>query len=200
MFQTIPYPLKTNWWDTLHGMFLKWRNTTKSISNIWHFSTWWRNCQNMQEIKITWWQDSRANLAHLAAMFCPFLVGPQKAIMRIEFLPYFCNSLTKSILKNVAKCWKDFLLYIVHYTRNIPWCVLIFCVVAKQSKSSWYSSGTQEDICRGFAIMCIYSTNRGRINSKANCKMDLLCRPWNYNLEKLEVFCNLKLWMQLHAK
>ena len=40
-------------------------------------------------------QNSTANSAHLAAHFCPALVCPQKSTVRIQFLPYFWNSLIK---------------------------------------------------------------------------------------------------------
>ena len=37
-----------------HGMILVWRNTTKSISNIWqYFSIWWGESKNMEEIEFS---------------------------------------------------------------------------------------------------------------------------------------------------
>ena len=39
--------------------------------------------------------DRTANPAILAAIFCPSLVWPQKAIVAINFLAYFCSPLVK---------------------------------------------------------------------------------------------------------
>ena len=44
---------------------------------------------------LSYLQNSTANSAHLAAHFCPVLVCPQKATVRIQFLPYFWNPLIK---------------------------------------------------------------------------------------------------------
>ena len=49
----------------------------------------------------------------MVAHFCPVLVCPQKATMRIQFLPYFWNTLKYQVyMKNVVKCCKDFLSYL----------------------------------------------------------------------------------------
>ena len=53
-----------------------------------------------------------ANLANLAAIFCPAFFCPQKAIMGIKFLAYFCSLSPCQVgMKNAVKYWKDFLLY-----------------------------------------------------------------------------------------
>jgi hypothetical protein len=44
---------------------------------------------------LSYMQNSTANPAHLAANFCPALVCPQKATVRIQFFPYFWNLLIK---------------------------------------------------------------------------------------------------------
>ena len=75
----------------------------KSVWRLWqHFS-----CQLDEGLPKTWkklnshsgflsyLQKSTANSAHLAAHFRPALVCPQKATMRIQFLPYFWNPLIK---------------------------------------------------------------------------------------------------------
>ena len=50
----------------------------------------------MQEIEISRWLfDRKANPANLATIFCPVLVDPQKAIVGIIFLAYFCGPLVK---------------------------------------------------------------------------------------------------------
>ena len=55
-----------------------------------------------------------ANLAHLAAIFCPFLGCPQKAIMGIKFLDIFAIEGNQ----NVLKYWKYF--YGIPPLKNIP--------------------------------------------------------------------------------
>jgi hypothetical protein len=57
---------------------------------------------------LSYLQDRKANTANLAAIFCPTLVCPEKAIVGIKFLAYFCSPLG---MKNAVKYWKDFLLY-----------------------------------------------------------------------------------------
>ena len=101
--------------------FLEWWNRLKSLSRIWqHFSClldegipkiW--NKLNSHDGFLSYLLNSTANSAHLAAHFCPALVCPQKATVRIQFLRYFSflpkwhfwtrawnskNFLTKSIL------------------------------------------------------------------------------------------------------
>jgi hypothetical protein len=44
---------------------------------------------------LSYLQNSTANSAHLTAHFCPVLVCPQKATVKIQFLPYFWNPLIK---------------------------------------------------------------------------------------------------------
>ena len=86
-----------------HCEFLEYWNTQKSLWKIWQrFS-----CLLDEEITKMWkklnshdgflsnLQNSTANSAHLAAHFCPALVCPQKATVRIQFLPYFWNPLIK---------------------------------------------------------------------------------------------------------
>ena len=87
----------------IHGMFLEWRNTAKSLSNIWQYFSCLLDeripkiCKklNSHDGFLSYLQNSKANSAHLAADFCPALVCPQRALMRIQFLPYFWNPLIK---------------------------------------------------------------------------------------------------------
>ena len=44
---------------------------------------------------LSYLQDTTAHRAHLTAIFCPVLVCPQKAILGIKFLAYFCSPLVK---------------------------------------------------------------------------------------------------------
>ena len=69
-----------------HGIFLEWRNTTKSLSNIWQYFSCLLDegipkiCMklNSHDGFLSYLQNSTANSAHLAAHFCPALVCPQK--------------------------------------------------------------------------------------------------------------------------
>ena len=87
----------------LHGMFLEWWNTTKSLSAIWeHLSCLLdegiaKICKKLKSHGgfLSYLQDRTANPANLAAIFCPALVCPQKAIVGIKFLAYFCSPLVK---------------------------------------------------------------------------------------------------------
>ena len=54
----------------------------------------WRKL-NSHDGFLSYLQTSTANSVHLAAHFCPALVCPQKATVRIQFLPYFWNPLIK---------------------------------------------------------------------------------------------------------
>ena len=59
---------------------------------------------------LSYLQDSTANLAHLAVILGPVLVGLHKTIVRIQFIDIFAiPSLSRH--KNIVKYWKDFLLY-----------------------------------------------------------------------------------------
>ena len=63
-------------------------------------STWWGDSKIWKKLNshggfLSHLQNSKANSAHLAAHFCPALVCPQKATVRIQFLPYFWNPLIK---------------------------------------------------------------------------------------------------------
>ena len=86
-----------------HRGFLEHWNSQKSVSNIWpQFSCrldegilkLWKKL-NFHDGFLTYLQNSTANSAHLAANFCPALVCPQKATVRIQFSPYFWNPLIK---------------------------------------------------------------------------------------------------------
>ena len=74
----------------------------KSFQHLTTFfmSTWWGDPKNMKELNshdgfLSYLQNSTANSALLAAHFCPVLVCPQKATVRIRFFPYFWNFLIK---------------------------------------------------------------------------------------------------------
>ena len=81
--------------------FLEYWNTQKSVWRIWqHFSCLldegipklWKKF-NSHDGFLSHLQNSTVNSAHLAVHFCPVLVCPQKATMRIQFLRYFWNPL-----------------------------------------------------------------------------------------------------------
>ena len=55
--------------------------------------------KKMNDGFLSYLQNSTANSVHLIADFCPALVCPQKATVRIQFLPYFWNPLIKWTLK-----------------------------------------------------------------------------------------------------
>ena len=68
----------------------------KSFHHLTTFfmSTWWGDCKNMQEIEISrWFFELPANNANLKAIVCSVLFCPQKAIMGIKSLAYFCSPL-----------------------------------------------------------------------------------------------------------
>ena len=84
---------------TDHGMFLEWWNTTKSISTIWQRFSCLLEIES-KKLKshgglLSYLQDRTANLANLAAIFCPALVCPQTAIVGIKVLAYFCSPFVK---------------------------------------------------------------------------------------------------------
>ena len=67
---------------------------------MFFMSTWWGDPKIWKKLNshdgfLSYLQNSTANSAHLAAHFCPALDCPQKATMRIQFLPYFWNPLIK---------------------------------------------------------------------------------------------------------
>ena len=83
----------------LHCEFLEYWNTQKNVWRIWqHFSYLldegipkiWKKL-NSNDGFLSYLQNSTTNSAHLVAHFCPALVCPQKATVRIQFLPYFWN-------------------------------------------------------------------------------------------------------------
>ena len=84
-----------------HRGFLELWNSQKSVSNIWpHFSCLLdegipKICKklNSHDGFLSYLQNSTANSAHLAANFCPALVCPQKADVRIQFFPYLFYSI-----------------------------------------------------------------------------------------------------------
>ena len=70
--------------------------------------------------KSTWWGDCKKIGQKIAAGWAGLAVMAKKAIMRFQFLAYFLEILSTLIflqfsrwidMKNVAKCWKDFLWY-----------------------------------------------------------------------------------------
>ena len=72
----------------------------------------------MQEIEISRWLfELPANPANLAAMFCPALVCPQKAILGIKFLAHLCSPLSSLH----EKCYQilERLFLVFHHSRNI---------------------------------------------------------------------------------
>ena len=86
-----------------HCEFLEYWNTKKSVWRIWQtFSCLldegipkiWKKL-NSHDGFLSYLQNSTANSAHLAAYFCTALVYPQKATVRIQFLPYFWNPFIK---------------------------------------------------------------------------------------------------------
>ena len=88
---------------TNHCEFLEYWNAQKSIWRIWEcFSHLldkripkiWKKL-NPHDGFLSYLHNSTANSAHLAAHFCPALVCPQKATVRIQFLLYFWNPLIK---------------------------------------------------------------------------------------------------------
>ena len=86
-----------------HRGFLGHWNSQKSVCNVWQrFSCLLdegipKICKklNSHDGFLSYLQNSTANSAHLEAHFCPALVCPQKATVRIQFLPYFWNPLIK---------------------------------------------------------------------------------------------------------
>ena len=86
-----------------HCEFLEYWNTQKSVWRIrQRFSCLldegipkkWKKL-NSYDGFLSYLQNSTANSVHLAAHFCTALVYPQKATVRIQFLPYFWNPLIK---------------------------------------------------------------------------------------------------------
>ena len=82
-----------------HGMFLERWNPIKSLSNIWQcFSCLLdeeiaKICKKMKSHNSFFFylQDRTANLAHLAAIFCPVLVCPQNPPWELNFFHIFGN-------------------------------------------------------------------------------------------------------------
>ena len=71
-----------------HGMFLEWWNTTKSLSNIWQcFSCLLGDCQNVEEIVISWWLFELCTCKYQSSpsdsTFFHALVCSQKPIVRM---------------------------------------------------------------------------------------------------------------------
>ena len=63
----------------------------------------------MKEIELSYLQNGTANAAYLAAHFCPALVCPQKATVRISSI--FFESPHQVHIKNVVKSSKHFFGY-----------------------------------------------------------------------------------------
>ena len=91
---------------------------------------------------LSYLQNSTANSAHLAAHFCPALIFPQKATVRIQFLLYFWNpGLDQVEMKNVVKCWKDFLSYFTTLETSramTPLFLRFICIVKSSTQSILY--------------------------------------------------------------
>ena len=73
---------------------LKYPKTCLEDLTIFFMSTWWGDSKNIKEIEFSRWhlsylQNNTANSAHLTAHFNPALVCPQKATVKIQFLPFF---------------------------------------------------------------------------------------------------------------
>ena len=91
------------WISAIHSGFLEHWNSQKSLCNIWQrFSCLLdegipKICKKLSSHGgfLSYLPNSTANSAHLAAHFCPVLVCPQKATVRIQFLPCFWNPLIK---------------------------------------------------------------------------------------------------------
>ena len=81
----------------MHGMFLKWRNTIKSLSNIWQYFSCLidegisKICKklNSHDGFLSYLQNSTANSAHLAAHFCPILAALKKPPWEFNFFHIF---------------------------------------------------------------------------------------------------------------
>ena len=95
--------LRVWYWVVNHFEFLEYWNTQKSVWWIWQrFSCLldegipkiWKKL-NSHDGFLSCLQNSTANSAHLAAHLQPALVCPQKATVKIQFLPYFWNHLIK---------------------------------------------------------------------------------------------------------
>ena len=121
-------------------MFLEWRNTTKSLSNIWQFFSCPLDegipkiCKklNSHDGFLSYLQNSTANSAHLAAHFCPALVCPQKATEN-SISSIFLESSHQLDMKNVVECYKNFFGYFnalktncVLYTFQLPYFINIY--------------------------------------------------------------------------
>ena len=76
---------------------------------------------------LSYLQNSIVNSAHLSAHFCPALVCPQKAAVRIQFLPYFGISSSSRHEKCCQMLKRLFVLF--HHSRNIPFYSVISTVV-----------------------------------------------------------------------
>ena len=74
---------------------LNW-NTPKSVWKIWQLDEGipkiWKKLNSHNGL-LSYLHNSTANSAHLVAHFCPALVCPQNATVRIQFVPYFWNPL-----------------------------------------------------------------------------------------------------------
>ena len=105
---------------------LTWVNRSLWISRVLKYPKKWQHfsCLLDEEIPkiskklnshigfLSYLQNSTAHSAHSVAHFCPALVCPEKATVRIQFLLYFWNPLIKYLdMKNVVKSSKHFLGY-----------------------------------------------------------------------------------------
>ena len=83
---------------------------------MFFMSTWWGDSKKYERnwiVTMAFWvrylQNSTVNSAYLAAHFCLALVCPQKATVRIKFLPYFWNPLIKCTWKLLSNPSNTFL-------------------------------------------------------------------------------------------
>ena len=79
---------------------VKYNKTSFHHLTTFFMSIWWGDSKIWKKLKshggfLTYLQDRTANPANLAAIFCPALVCPQKDILGIKFLAYFCSPLVK---------------------------------------------------------------------------------------------------------
>ena len=103
----------------VHCEFLEYWNTQKSVWRIWQrFSCLldegipkiWKKF-NSHDGFLSYLQNSTANSAHLAAHFCACLSLPSKSHHQNSISSIFLESPDLVDMKNVVKCWKDFLSY-----------------------------------------------------------------------------------------
>ena len=78
---------------------------------------------------LSYLQDRTANLA---AIFCPAFICPQKAIVGIQFLAYFCSPLFKQLRHEKCCQYLKKLFVVFHHSRNI-----LCYTIEKTNKKIW---------------------------------------------------------------